>query len=288
MPTRPASILQAGSLLLSGRPLCADLCCRSFLCVCPDRGSGADGGPRHRAVHDGRGWPQGPGHEGESRSTQPTAAAPPNSLQQPQPRACSTRLCRASLCPRFVPAPLRRQLNPVVGYFDPLNLAEGEFWGDSTEATIGFLREARRAAAPPAEPPASGSGREPRLCRLRLTPPACRAAVGDQARQNRHVRLCRLHRAREWHPLAVEGPVGEHPDRRLAAGLRPASKLAPCGAPPSRAADPGSRRAPCAPPQEMWDLTPEAAKWQIILTIGFFEFWCGAPPSRLPGKQPRP
>merc|ERR1712194_323124 len=26
-------------------------------------------------------------------------------------------------------------------------------------------------------------------------------------------------------------------------------------------------------PQEMWDLTPEAAKWQIILIIAFLEFW---------------
>merc|ERR1712137_571867 len=26
-------------------------------------------------------------------------------------------------------------------------------------------------------------------------------------------------------------------------------------------------------PQEMWDLTPVEAKWQMILTIGFFEFW---------------
>ena len=37
---------------------------------------------------------------------------------------------------------LAKNLNPAVGFFDPLNLAEGEFWGQSNEATIGFLRHA--------------------------------------------------------------------------------------------------------------------------------------------------
>jgi hypothetical protein len=38
-------------------------------------------------------------------------------------------------------AVLAKKLNPVLGYFDPLGLADDEFWGQSNEATIGFLRE---------------------------------------------------------------------------------------------------------------------------------------------------
>jgi hypothetical protein len=34
------------------------------------------------------------------------------------------------------------ELNPKVGYYDPLKLAEQNFWGQTNEATIGFLREA--------------------------------------------------------------------------------------------------------------------------------------------------
>merc|ERR1719353_1479281 len=33
-----------------------------------------------------------------------------------------------------------QELNPLVGFYDPLNLAEAEFWGGSNAATIGWLR----------------------------------------------------------------------------------------------------------------------------------------------------
>jgi len=37
---------------------------------------------------------------------------------------------------------LAEKLNPAVGYYNPTPLAEMEFWGQSNEATIGFLRQA--------------------------------------------------------------------------------------------------------------------------------------------------
>ena len=37
---------------------------------------------------------------------------------------------------------LAKGLNPAVGFYDPLGLADGDFWGSGNEATIGFLREA--------------------------------------------------------------------------------------------------------------------------------------------------
>merc|ERR1719504_383308 len=35
-----------------------------------------------------------------------------------------------------------KELNPVVGFWDPLNLAEADFWDQGNEATVGFLRHA--------------------------------------------------------------------------------------------------------------------------------------------------
>lgn len=36
---------------------------------------------------------------------------------------------------------LAGKLNPNVGFYDPLNLAEQDFWGKGNEATIGWLRQ---------------------------------------------------------------------------------------------------------------------------------------------------
>lgn len=37
---------------------------------------------------------------------------------------------------------LAKDLNPLVGYFDPLGLTDAAFWGQSDDFTIGFLRQA--------------------------------------------------------------------------------------------------------------------------------------------------
>merc|ERR1719230_217206 len=99
-----------------------------------------------------------------------------------------------------------KSLNPVVGYWDPLNLSNGEFWGDSNSATIGFLRESE----------------------IKHGRVAMAGFVGYIVHAN-DIRF-------PWDKVAMAAPKG-------------------------------------LSPQATWDAIPEAAKWQIILTVGFFEFW---------------
>ena len=103
---------------------------------------------------------------------------------------------------------LAAELNPVIKFFDPLNLSEQEFWGDSNEATVAFLRQS-----------------EIKHGRIAMF-----AFVGYCVQANG------IHWP--WR-MTLEGDAF-----------------------PSMAS-----------PAEQWDAIPEAAKWQIILTIGFFEFW---------------
>lgn len=103
------------------------------------------------------------------------------------------------------------ELNPAIGYFDPLGLGSADFWGQGNEATVGFLRHAE----------------------IKHGRVAMFAFVGYIVQSN-----------------------GIH-----------------FGFPLSLPEETNLAYAPGLSPPEQWDaLTPEA-KFQILVFIGFLEFW---------------
>merc|ERR1719326_1827070 len=127
------------------------------------------------------------------------------SYTAPAPLAGAMRAAGVTMMDKAGLETQAKSLNPVVGFFDPLNLSGGEFWGDSNAATIGFLRESE----------------------IKHGRVAMAAFVGYIVHAN-DVRF-------PWKPFdGVD--IG-------------------------------------ASPQQLWDNLPEVAKWQIFITIAFFEFW---------------
>jgi hypothetical protein len=63
-------------------------------------------------------------------------------FQAPLHAVAPTRATSASMVSIDGLKDMAKAQNPVIGYWDPLKLAEGEFWDQSNEATIGWLRHA--------------------------------------------------------------------------------------------------------------------------------------------------
>merc|ERR1719482_1133198 len=101
------------------------------------------------------------------------------------------------------------KLNPAVGYWDPLKLAEAEFWDNTNEETIGWLRHAE----------------------IKHGRVAMAGFVGYCVQAN-GIKF-------PWEPFASITATS---------------------------------------PPDQWDALPEAAKIQIILGIGFLEWWSGLRP----------
>jgi len=104
---------------------------------------------------------------------------------------------------------LASELNPVIGYWDPLKLAEWDFWAEGDAATIGWLRHAE----------------------IKHGRVAMAGFIGY-----------------------IVSEAGIRWPFRLAADM-PMSDFEGLGA------------------AEVWDKMPQAAKWQIMLFVGFLEIW---------------
>jgi hypothetical protein len=124
---------------------------------------------------------------------------------------------------------IAQKANPVIGFYDPLDLSSSTIFGETQDATIGFLRQAE----------------------IKHSRVAMAAFVGYVVQSNG------VHFP--W-PISTDGTPFPY-----AAGS----------------------------PPEQWDALPDAAKWQIIIFIGFLEWFSEAGGDKhymrggIPGAYPK-
>mmetsp|Transcript_23439 Transcript_23439/g.53495 ORF Transcript_23439/g.53495 Transcript_23439/m.53495 type:complete len:248 (-) Transcript_23439:216-959(-) len=127
----------------------------------------------------------------------------------PAPQQCSIETSLNGALTKSDLVSLAEKSNPVLNFYDPIDLSSTTIWGESNEATISFLRHAE----------------------IKHSRVAMAAFVGYVAQSN-GIRF-------PW-PMTFDGMP--FPEANLS-------------------------------PPEQWDAIPDAAKWQIILFVGFLELF---------------
>ena len=143
------------------------------------------------------------------------------------------------------------KLNPVVGFYDPLGLADADFWGRGNEYTIGWLRHAEI--------------KHGRVAMAGFASVCICVEINRYPGQfftNHFSTASHRSASRRWR----EGQrnTTTNTAKLISTGLHANGIQLPIHIPGDYTTK---------SPAELWDQVPEAGKWQIVLFVGFLEFF---------------
>ena len=144
---------------------------------------------------------------------------------------------------------LAEEQNPLLGFWDPLSLTELNFWGQGDDFTVGFLRHAEIKHGRVAM--AAVVRRRPCRCRRRGIADSRRLPAAPSTAPSR------LSPAPGSPPLPLPPQVGY-----MVQSFGVKFPWAPFDSIPAGIG-----------PEAQWDALPEAAKYQIVLFVGFLEVY---------------
>ena len=168
---------------------------------------------------------------------------------------------------------LAEKLNPVIGFYDPLGLSSANFWEKGNDFTCARASTAlrRRFVLLP-------------CCSCNLTPHALTRRRMHLNRRYGWIRQAEIKHGRVamaafvGYLVQASGTHWAFPLHRYALGASGTETLA---------------YTPGLSPPEQWDALPLEARWQIVLFVGFLEWWSEfAPevcdPNPNPNLKPNP